>query len=1006
MAKFGSSWFVRRDRIQMFLPLSDSLAFEIDRTGAGSLFAGNGPPTFKTSLGGVDAQGTPKSLDYNNAQVKALVLEGGSRQYFSFSSQINELLNNVTYRVGGRGTISFWVFNIDDTGTGRDGVGVDSNVVLGDEYAAGYTFGHDTQTSVIADYGAAEIASIKRNLDNHVLTVRDSMIASSDGFNYELKDWDGNDPSTKVRIPDGQWVLVSYVMDHTDSRHFKTTIHYRFYYNDSTGGNTVTLKRHYYKVATSMNQYVIDHADDQGAPLDPTVVDLAGRSNGTWNLGCSLVQDGDVYSPSLFYEGAIRNLTVHSVALTDDQLDRMFENGIDPYVAIGSPNTDPDSDQYDQRFWGKYGVLATGSHVRIEKTQAIQIQYRQSEPDKYYGTTAMGSGSTLHTLTQNVPKFSIAARDLSTMEVARDEVIEGASTNPAVADPTAADQVYNGWGAVNPGTGEDLLPTDTGGVYGRVWPFKAGSWRGSGISGDHQLSQKDSKAIWGSFINGKTRMMRLEPYSYNQTTGSGVNWNNPENLPPGKYIVEILNYEGNVESSLYPQYLPKYYYRDRLGRSWRRAGSTFNENNSNYATDEAGRQIYGTGSNVYVDEIFWDNSVQRYEKIKWSEVVVNNIGQVLTKAQLDADLLEADGTPAGTTAATKNKVYNNSSDYLQADFASKWAPVVWGTAIYDVDYGQSLDRNDVGGYVRLLLISSDYRCSAIYYKYRIPSGDPAVADSWSNWHFESFNFDQNNTASESSGLGGQVDHLSRERMARIFLPHVAIPELIIPLFHDTIDVSRVLPSTSALSGYGATSGKIADVGYGDYKGGKDEDPVDSDVIETPFNGMYLVMVYVKVFRNDDPDANVTVSSNGDVKTVYDGTRTGGGEEVTGWSTICVSFISYSNGYIYIRVNGDGFAKRTPTLQYVDVAFMSHPSIGSDGAISGIVMKQSGEIEEGEQGYDSRYKEMVLNTGGKDYIRIDGIGAKYTRYDYQSISDITDPYVRQTLLDQKLPQYDE
>lgn len=990
--KFGNSWFVRKDRIQMFLPLADSLKFEIDRTEVGSASSQRGNPVFGTELGATDASGNPLSLKYNDAEVSALIFpsaSAGNEKYVEFNDRISETLNNVIYRAGGKATISFWAYPMDNTDVGMFGVGVDSNVILGDSYTQGYTFGVDSQTSVIgmADgsaLGSAEDAAnnILPYKDEHVLTARRSMVDTDDGINVGLKEWDGT--SQRVDVPERQWVFVSYVMDHTDTVSFKTTMHMRFYRTSLVNGNSVTMKTHYFKTSTGMSEYTIDGQN----------VSVVGRTSGKWTLGCAKVPSGAGSVAGLFFTGAVRNLMIHSIALTDDQMDRMFENGIDPYVALWSQNTAPDSDQYDKQFWGKYGIIATRSGVKIEKTLANN--YVDSSQDE--------------TIPQAKRRFVVASRDNATISIERDDVIEGETSNPPIvdytpnADPTQADErSFNGFGSSD-ANGDDI--TESGG-NSVVMAFSAGSWRGGSVDGDFHLSQKNSKSMWGGMISGKTDMMRLEPYRYDEETRRVVSYNDPVNLPSGKYIVDIVNGLASDSQQGYPPYLPKYYYRDRLGRSYRRKGSTFTQNNSSTVVDEHGTPISGLNgsSNVYVDEIFWDSNTPRYDKIAWDKAIVDNNGEEVTTI----DELVADGTLAGETAALVGKVNNNSPDQVQVDFYSKWSPIRWAYAVYEIERGQMIKSQEqmtetggFGGYIKLLLVSSDFRMSAVYYKYRNP-----VSNTYSDWHFDSFNFAGNNTS--SSTANSVEDHMAKETIARVFLPHAAIPKLMIPMFHDTVNVDRksiagIIGSTDLAQG--TADGGIIEEWHYDYdkigwKMNGSMSTLDKTIIANttaPASGWYAVFV-TTMLNMEDTIRVANVSVNGIAKPITQHVRSDSGTS-TSLNVLCTIpfFVRVMVGQQFIMaVDID----RARIVGYT-ISYVSNPAIAGGSSIVGVSMTNVNEA-------DTNYANYVTKgENGKEYITIEGIGVKYTRKNYKSLTSGTglSPEISSTLLDQSKSQYEE
>src|SRR5574344_1771432 len=125
--KFGNAWYVRKDRIQLFIPLVDDLHLEIDRTGLGSL----------NSTGTV---GYASNISFQDSTVSAMKFTGSN--HLSCSDALCNLISNAVYAKGAKTTITFCSAPQNDTTLAvASNLGITRNIIFSDSYANSYPFG-------------------------------------------------------------------------------------------------------------------------------------------------------------------------------------------------------------------------------------------------------------------------------------------------------------------------------------------------------------------------------------------------------------------------------------------------------------------------------------------------------------------------------------------------------------------------------------------------------------------------------------------------------------------------------------------------------------------------------------------------------------------------------------------------------------------------------------------------------------------------------------------------
>lgn len=943
--KFGNAWYVRKDRIQLFLPLDGNLHFEIDKTGLGEAI-----PNETTS--GSSAIPPYRSYDFGTSSVKCLDFPGSSNGFTHLSltgqgqgnGDINTMISSIIYRAGGKCTIVYWSRPSSDNVL--DILGVQKNTVFSDVYAEGYSFGVETHTSLM-DPSVVDQTDV--NYKYHILTALNSVTKTRPSgsdivYKSELEDYvPGPNVSTLdiLDIPSGQWIMTTIVLDNSNSENFKSTIHLRWYNNG--------IPCHYWKTNTNMGK--ITH--------DNRTLSVVNKTDGVWTIGCTLT--GGDRNPDKFFIGGLRNIMLYNVELSTEQQDTIFSNGIDPYIAPTSKNTDDDEDQYDERFWGKYGIMANGSGVKVEKCifgnddNATNVVYPQTSV----------------AVKQNKKRFAIASRDGSTISVSRDDVISGDTANPTVIDTANenSDGFYNSWS--NSGLATNIT---------------AAAWRGGSISGDRKLDIQRSRSIWGGVINGISDMMRIE---------STID---PITLPAGKYITtwDVRNNSGLTDAN-YPEFLPRYYYRDRLGRSWRKYSST-GESNSDSVTNNGAT----SSDEKYVSDIFWTDGIKRYEKVAWVKPRVNGSDNVIYSTSDQS--IEFDGFDNGNEAG-----YNGKSDEFQIDQASNWESIYWSIAIYEIEREQTLDHADdgttkYGNKIKLTLIDHTGKYSAVYYKYRrspLMDSTGITDGTYGGWQFESFIQQQSNSPngiSVSGEVANEYDKLASEFIRRIYLPHMTIPHLTIPWLRDKINVQSVDLATDNNSYYNAFyAGSIMYCeGFGvnlmmvNGSNGPTVVAANRQGWKPPQTGWYEAIVCFGTYGNDSNiSSSFSISGaayGGGTVTGRTHSRVGGGYTVSWHMTSTLHNVFYAKSGASIRIN---ISNANDGVKFVIIRLLSASTIINDGKmITNVeVLEVNSEWNSNENkpvnaAYDPRYaaytRENIENGIPVSYIELEGIAVKYTR----------------------------
>jgi len=749
-SKFNDSWYVKKDRINLFIPFEKNLFSEISRVD-GIRLVGNGAVYENAPSSGVNAH---CGLQFNGNVVTC-------------DAALSSMLNQAFYGGNQTVTLAFWACTISNNDQSSDGVSVTepdgetisrtyitNNAVLADNRDEGYIFYTAGHTTTIAHADEFKNAGHSINLD---LWKKKTASTSTELVR------DGSD--IPFDQPLGVWALHVIVMKHgegADGPTSECSIH--ILYNDTAteidGGGNVVISgdgqfNHYWTGIVNMDASAVRNRANGPA----------GASN-QWTFGgCLTSSEDNIPSYSYFYRGTLRNLMLYNIALDFDEIETLFKHGIDPYEATNIDDTDVDS--FDSNFWGKYGVIASNSDVKFEKCIIGDVTDNKDFPRSSgsAGNSIANKFSTKLNIIQNSPRFNIAGRDKSHLEV----INRGNTFRNAVTGEVVSVLPYD---VSNPTSGKKNISTNTWSPYdyGRAYQgndlLSVGVWRNSFATGNGKIKfitptgnggyDTVSKAIGGSFIEGGTDLIRIDEDV------------NPETLPSGRYIAFW-------ERGSYPSFLPSTYLRDRLGRSYKgydlktlissnvdrsASASITNVSDSEYTTNsESDLNNSGNGSK-YVNGEFWGNTA-RYEEVAWTKPRIFN-SDVSDENFLDID---------------ENK---------RIDLCSAWEPVYWIGAVYEVNNEPDIMHKGFFSTIRLVLINEDMTKSAVYYKLGHPvenANNTNVHIEYGDWQFDSFDSIKNIK--------------DKERLARIYLPHVVIPSLKIPSIGINVDTAADINDSSS-----------------------------------------------------------------------------------------------------------------------------------------------------------------------------------------------------------------
>lgn len=710
-AVFYDSWYVQKNRIQLFVPLQQDYSFEIDKTGNGKLnlsgTAAESAARFSSMYdadGDIPGSADPKPMIFNGAEISGLRFKDGDADVVNFNASINSLMTSAMYGSGRSTTINYWTFPTSTTNNQSlpPAVGITNNTILAESYPKGYAFYVGAHTSRI-DLTNNDLPN---NIRSHRMNLY-GMYKTDESLSCRLVDEDSPARVTPVTIPSNVWIMNTIVLDHTNTMNMKCTIHVRFY---DTDGNY----NHYWSTYEHMN------IDDY-----PEIVNRQTTANVQWMLGASLYEpQNDVATRSGFYNGALRNLMVYNMAIGSDEMDTIFRNRIDPYEAVTVDETDIDS--FDPNFWGKYGVLASNSNVKIEKSIVGKVsRINQIANDEPFPVYVSGGQDGLHDNRTNPVahqrRFDIAGRDKAKLEIISPDIYEGNNIIASINDSKS--------------TVFDVANLQ------KVDSLSAAVWRNSFITGNGKIRMMESKTLTGSFIEGSSSVTRV------------AHSTNPEKLPSGRYITYwtknavdaeasatdwSLNKTGGINVN-YPNFLPTYYLRDRIGKTYKDYQSSDSLSADGGLT---GVDPIPDDSNPTINGMFWHNT-SRFLSIPW-----------IKPGQLD----------------NKTDVESLAMDEIdRSDFCSNWDSVYWAGAIYEINNEPTLADTGFFGTIRLTLFTEDFSKSAVYFKLRKPTDN-----TFSDWQFDSLN--EFNSTKE------------KERLARIYLPHINIPVVKIPFFEPKLDV--------------------------------------------------------------------------------------------------------------------------------------------------------------------------------------------------------------------------
>lgn len=701
--KFNDSWYVRKDRINLFIPFEKDYSIEINKIGGGSV---KGTTTNRFS----NTNDKYYGLNFSEASADVVALD----------ASLTRMLNQAFYGRKQVTTLAFWAKNTDANAYGDTTYGMINNAVLADSWTEGYVFypaGYTVTVPTTNEVGHKLNLNGMKKRENSLVT--------------ELITTTGNTYTQST----GLWALNVYIIEHSEAVNgptTKCTIH--VLYNDTDNNFN-----HYWAIAENMNSSVVGTRTNNVS----NIWSIGGCQNGH--------DENNVITYGYLYEGKLRNLMLYNIALSFDEIVSLFEHGIDPFEASGIANTDVDS--FDSNFWGKYGVIAENSNVKFEKCLIGDVD------DEFSNMTIKSQFSTAVDISQNKGRFDVAGRDASHLEVINrnnSKLTDGEVTGYSdytVDNPTTDEQTYKyGYGSTN----TSLL--------------SVGVWRNSFATGNgkirftRQVNSKHeivSKAIGGSFIEGGTDLIKIDPEI------------NPETLPSGRYTAEwVVNKPNNTN---YPTFLPADYLRDRLGRSYK--GYDFKTSIPTTVASGSAASTTAPTDAKYVNGAFWGNTA-RYEKVSW------------TKAR---DF---------TNSSIADDYFLSIEESKRIDLCSAWNPVFWMKAIYEVNNEPTISSRGYFSTIRLVLVDETMTKSAVYYKLGKPlskSTNTNIRIEYGDWQFDSFN---------------SINNIrDKERLARIFLPHAYVPKIQIPATRINI--------TKAEDGNSNTIGAIAngDIGVATTNGG-------------------------------------------------------------------------------------------------------------------------------------------------------------------------------------------
>lgn len=800
--KFNDSWYVRKDRINLFIPFEKDYSIEINKIGGGSV---KGTTTNRFSNTDDEYYGLNFSVTSNDI--------------VTFDTSLTSMFNQAFYGRKQVTTLAFWTKNVDANHHGNSGNvnGIRNNAVLADSWTEGYVFypaGHTVTVPTATETG-------------HRLDLN-GMYKKTSTYITELVD-NGTDDYTQST---NRWALNVFIIEHgeaTNGPTTKCTIH--TLYNDSNGNFN-----HYWATAENMDSSVVGTRTNNVSNM----WSIGGCRNG--------VDANNMITYGYFYEGKLRNLMLYNIALSFDEINSLFDHGVDPYEATGLGNTDVDS--FDSNFWGKYGVIAENSNVKFEKCLIGDVQNEFSNM-----SIKSNFSTTIANINQNTGRFDVAGRDASHLEVI--------NRNNTVLDSGGTPEHYNDYTVDNPTTNEQTHKY--GYESANTSLLSVGVWRNSFATGNGKIrfvKQKSSgheivsKAIGGSFIEGGTDLTRIDPSI------------NPEILPSGRYITEwTVNKPNNTN---YPDFLPKDYLRDRLGRSYK--GYDFKTSISKTVNSGSAASNTSPSEGKYINNAFWGNTA-RYEKVLWTR---------------PRDF---------TSNSITDDYFLSIEESKRIDLCSAWEPVFWMKAVYEVNNEPTISSRGYFSTIRLVLINEDMTKSAVYYKLGKPlsnSNNTNIRIAYGDWQFDSFNSINNNK--------------DKERLARIYLPHAVIPVLRIP-------IPSVSTSHTANDAYN-TSFANSDIVM--VKAGQGRYQPDRGISYSPifdgssFKTTNVAMAYTSISPTDgsgSPNGTPsyrTFNSPGDAWPRYYAASNDGWYEFTWHFSYCIrDYNDTVKGIVEIKKNGSG-----------------------------------------------------------------------------------------------------